>query len=44
MMKILCLNVRGIGGGGKVRKISKMIEEVGFVGVIETKKKKKTMD
>ena len=39
-MKILCWNIRGIGGGGKVRQMSKMIREerLGFVGVIETKK------
>ena len=39
-MKILCWNVRGIGGGGTVRHVAKLIREhrVGFVGIIETKK------
>ena len=43
-MKILCWNIRAIGGRGKVRQLSKMIREerLGFVGVIETKKD--TMD
>ena len=32
------------GRWGEVKKISKMIEEVGFVRVIKKKKKKETMD
>ena len=39
-MRILCWNIRGIGGGCKIGAVRKMIcqNKVGFMGLVETKK------